>query len=236
MFTKQVDAANAAGANVVVRENVDGVATLAGGIALKQLIDNVAKAGFTQLFHKKITFALFGDPENRSRRVIVAFHDSVTLIDNVAKAGFTQLFHKKITFALFGDPENRSRRVIVAFHDSVTLSKQSKWPEPPYKSWSLNHGDRMCAGEVLFPSTVVPARFWDDRSWHKVQKSWTGADDLRIRTVGYKNLKDSIGLPMEPSTVWATISIIFNFFGFRQLRSSAHSDAESIVSIIYHVH
>ena len=59
----------AAGAKVVVLENVDGVATLDGVIALKQLIDNAAEAGF----------ALFGDPENRSRRVIVAFYDSIVL-------------------------------------------------------------------------------------------------------------------------------------------------------------
>jgi site-specific DNA-cytosine methylase len=135
LFTKQFDAAKAAGATVVVLENVDGVATLDGGIALKQLIDNAAKAGFTQLFHKKITFALFGDPENRSRRVIVAFHDS------------------------------------------VVLSKQWKWPEPSYENWSLDHNNRMCAGEVLFPSTMVPARFWDDRPWHKVKKTWTKKDD-----------------------------------------------------------
>ena len=60
----------------------------------------------------------------------------------------------------------------------------------------------MHAGEVLFSSTVVPARFWDDMSWHKVQKSWTRKDDLRIRTVGYKNLKDPISLRMEPSNIW----------------------------------
>ena len=92
--------------------------------------------------------------------------------------------------------------MIVAFHDSVVFCKQWNWPEPSYDNSSLNHSNRMCAGEVLFPSTMVPARFWDNRPWHRVKESWTKKDDLRIRTVGYKNLKDSIGFPMESSNVW----------------------------------
>ena len=159
LFTKQFDDAKAAGAKVVILENVDGVATLAGGIALKQLIENAVEAGYSQLFHKKIVFALFGDPENRSRRVIVAFHDS------------------------------------------VVLSKQWKWPEPSYDNWSLDHNNRKCAGEILFPSTLVPARYWDDRPWQRVKKSWTKRCDLRIKTMGYKSLS-SIGTPLAPSNVW----------------------------------
>ena len=57
----------------MVIENVDGVATIDGGVAL------ILLHGYSRFFHNRITFSQYGDPENRSRRVIVAFHDSVQL-------------------------------------------------------------------------------------------------------------------------------------------------------------
>ena len=71
----------AAAAKVAGLENVDGVATIEGGVALANLITNAAKLGYANLYHRRITFAQYGDPENRSRRVIIAFHKSVSLIE-----------------------------------------------------------------------------------------------------------------------------------------------------------
>ena len=159
-FIHQFEAAKAAGAKVVVIENVDGVARIDGGVALMLLQQN-AKA-----------------------------------------AGYSRFFHKRITFAQFGDPENRSRRVIVAFHDSVKLQRQWTWPMPKTTEWSLDHGHRKCAGEVLQPSTLVPARFWDDRPCYKAETTWKRTDSTRIFTVGYKNKRCRIGTPPKPSHVW----------------------------------
>ena len=75
----QFEAAMAAGAKAAVIENVDGVATIDGGVALILLQQNAKVAGYSRFFHKRITFAQYRDPENRSRRVTVAFHDSVQL-------------------------------------------------------------------------------------------------------------------------------------------------------------
>ena len=52
-----------------------------GGVALTKLIANAAKLGYTNLYHTRIAFAQYGDPENRSRRVIVAFHKAVNLTE-----------------------------------------------------------------------------------------------------------------------------------------------------------
>ena len=78
-FTKQFRAAAASGCLVVVLENVDGVATLHDGVALRTLIQNAHELGYTQFFSKRVTFSEHGDPENRSRRIMVAFHESVQL-------------------------------------------------------------------------------------------------------------------------------------------------------------
>ena len=80
MFEAQFTLA-AAAAKVVVLENVDEVATIEGGVALANLIANATTLGYTNLYHRRITFAQYGDPENRSRRMIVAFHKSVSLFE-----------------------------------------------------------------------------------------------------------------------------------------------------------
>ena len=54
----------------MVIENVDGVATIDGGVALILLQQNAEAAGYSRFFHKCITFAQYGDPENRSKRVM----------------------------------------------------------------------------------------------------------------------------------------------------------------------
>ena len=51
-------------------------------------------------------------------------------------------------------------------------------------------------------STYIPESFWDDRPWSTVGRTWKSADTLRIFTVGYKNLRDRVGPPHEPSRVW----------------------------------
>ena len=76
-FIRQFEAATAAGAKVVVIENVDVVATIDGGVALILLQQNAQAAGYSRFFHKRIIFSQYGDPENRDKRVIVAFHVSV---------------------------------------------------------------------------------------------------------------------------------------------------------------
>ena len=78
-FTEQFRGAAASGSLFVVLENVDGVATLHNGEALKVLIQNAYDLGYTQFFSERVTFAEHGDPENRSRRIMVAFHSSVQL-------------------------------------------------------------------------------------------------------------------------------------------------------------
>ena len=78
-FTKQFRAAAASGCLVVVLENVDGVATLHNGAALRTLIQNAHELGYTQFFSERVTFSEHGDPENRSRRIMVAFHETVQL-------------------------------------------------------------------------------------------------------------------------------------------------------------
>ena len=78
-FIHHFEAATTAEARVVVVENVDGVATNDGGVTLILLQQNAKAAGYSRFFHKRITFSQCGDPENKSRRVIVAFHDSVQL-------------------------------------------------------------------------------------------------------------------------------------------------------------
>ena len=78
-FTEQFQGAAAAGSLAVVSENVDDVATLHNGKALRTLAQNAHALGYTQLFSERVTFAEHGDPENRSRRAMVAFHDSVQL-------------------------------------------------------------------------------------------------------------------------------------------------------------
>ena len=60
-------------------ENLDGIATIGGEVALILLQQSAKAAGYSRFFHKRITFAEYGDPENRSRRFIVAFHDSLQL-------------------------------------------------------------------------------------------------------------------------------------------------------------
>ena len=57
------------------------MATIEGGVDLANLIANAAKLGYTNFYHRRIAFAQYGDPENRSRSVIVAFHKSVRLIE-----------------------------------------------------------------------------------------------------------------------------------------------------------
>ena len=160
MFEAQFTLAAAAKAKVVVLENVDGVATIEGGVAL------------------------------------------ANLIANAEKLGYTKLYHRRITFAQYGDPENRSRRVIVAFHKTVNLTEPWSWPVSNISSWSLDHDKRKCAGEILKSSTHIPESFWDDRPWTIVGRTWKPADTLRIFTVGYKNMRDRVGPPHEPSRVW----------------------------------
>ena len=79
-FIHQFEAARAAGAKVAVIENVDGVAKIGRGVALMLLQQNAEAAGYSRHFHKPITFAQYGDPENRSRRVTVAFHARVQFV------------------------------------------------------------------------------------------------------------------------------------------------------------
>ena len=80
-FCEQFTGAEAAKAKVVVIENVDGVASLHDGAALKMLQQHAKKCGYSKFYSKCVNFSEHGDPENRSRRVIVAFHDSVNLVD-----------------------------------------------------------------------------------------------------------------------------------------------------------
>ena len=56
MFEAQFTLAAATKAKVVVLENVDGVAVIEGGVALTNLIANAAKLGYTNLYHRRITF------------------------------------------------------------------------------------------------------------------------------------------------------------------------------------
>jgi site-specific DNA-cytosine methylase len=80
-FEAQITLTATTKAKVVILENVDGVATIEGGVALANLIANATTLGYTNLYHRRITFAQYGDPENRSRRMIVAFHKSVSLFE-----------------------------------------------------------------------------------------------------------------------------------------------------------
>ena len=79
LFTQQFVGAKAANAQVVIIENVDGVATLHDGAALRTLQQEAAKCGYSRFYSKRVVFSEHGDPEHRARRVIVAFHDSVQL-------------------------------------------------------------------------------------------------------------------------------------------------------------
>ena len=79
-FARQCEPAARAKAKAIVFENVWEVATLHGGIALRTLKDNCSKLGYS-LAYKKVQFARFGDPENRTRCVCVGFHKSVTLAE-----------------------------------------------------------------------------------------------------------------------------------------------------------
>ena len=77
-FTGQCKPAAEANASAIIFENVWDVATLHGGIALTTLVANCKKLGY-KLAYKKVQFAKFGDPENRSRCVMVGFHNTVQL-------------------------------------------------------------------------------------------------------------------------------------------------------------
>jgi site-specific DNA-cytosine methylase/integrase len=79
LFTQQFLGAKAANAQVVIIENVDGVATLHDGAALRTLQQEAAKCGYSRFYSKRVVFSEHGDPEHRARRVIVAFQDSVQL-------------------------------------------------------------------------------------------------------------------------------------------------------------
>jgi site-specific DNA-cytosine methylase len=64
-------------------ENVKGVATLNGGAALAKFKENSASDGFPVFLSQCVDFFHHNDPENRTRRLGVAFHKSV----NVEAAG-----------------------------------------------------------------------------------------------------------------------------------------------------
>ena len=76
------------------------------------------------------------------------------------------------------------------------------WPVSSISSWSLDHDKRKYAGGILKSSTHIPESCWEDRPWSTVGRTWKPADTLRIFTVGYKNLRDRVGPPHEPSRVW----------------------------------
>ena len=78
-FTEQFRGAAASASLFVVLENVDGVATLRNGKALEVRIQNAYDSGYIQFYSERVTFAEHGDPENRSCRIMVAFHSSVQL-------------------------------------------------------------------------------------------------------------------------------------------------------------
>ena len=79
-FSKQFGPAQACGALVVVYENVEGVVRMHGGAAMAQLEEAAINAGFgTHHYHQAVRFSEHGEPENRVRRIGVAFHDSVAL-------------------------------------------------------------------------------------------------------------------------------------------------------------
>lgn len=118
---------------------------------------------------------------------------------NSRKDGFTKQYHKQVVFALHGDPENRSRTVGVSFSHKVKNSKPFNFP--PASS------NRKCSGEVIKCSTLVPARFWDDRAWHRTSKGWRSTEDGRIFTLGYCNLLDRVGQPMTPSRVFCLLGL-----------------------------
>ena len=63
----------------MVLENVDGVAALHDDEVLQVLIHNAHDLDYTQFCSERVTFAEHGDPENRSRRIMVVFHSSVQL-------------------------------------------------------------------------------------------------------------------------------------------------------------
>ena len=79
-FARQCEPAARAKARAIVFENVWEVATLQGGMALRTLKDNCSKLGYS-LAYRKVQFARFGDPENRTRCVMVGFHKSVNLAE-----------------------------------------------------------------------------------------------------------------------------------------------------------
>ena len=80
LFPQQFRLAVKVEAKVVVWENVRGVATLDGGRALKALEEEARRLGYGDKFYYESVFSGdHEDPENRSRCIGVAFHDSVKL-------------------------------------------------------------------------------------------------------------------------------------------------------------
>ena len=76
-FEHQSKYAKAAGVLAIMFENVNGVATLNGAAALEKFKANSARDGYKPFLSKKVEFFRHEDPENRTRRLGVAFHESV---------------------------------------------------------------------------------------------------------------------------------------------------------------
>jgi site-specific DNA-cytosine methylase len=75
LFPMQAKFALGADADALVCENVNGVEHMG---ALAQLQKNCRKLGFNQIHTARVVFAQHGDPENRARRIFVAFRDRVS--------------------------------------------------------------------------------------------------------------------------------------------------------------
>ena len=74
-YSQQAFLARDSAAAALVCENVNGVEEMGALAALQR---NCSKVNFNQFHSERVVFADHSDPENRARRIVVAFEDSVT--------------------------------------------------------------------------------------------------------------------------------------------------------------
>ena len=150
---------------MVVIENVYGVATLQGGSALRNLESSAIELGYSRFFSKKVTFALYGDPENRTRIVIVAFHDSVA---EEAIAQWRWPDEGGSTWSLYHDGRKCAGEVITHSSNVPERFWDDRPTYPIKRSWNKNSHLRICTVGFKNRNDTVGSPQFPSRVWHPI--------------------------------------------------------------------
>ena len=151
----------------IMFENVNGMATLNGGAALAKIKANGKRDGYKPFLSQKVDFFRYEDPENHTRRLGVALHESV----DTRRAGKFEFPLEQGECARAADYLECSTEVPNRFWDTQTWTQVDRtWQKGDRKIYTLGFCNlldttgrpdkpiRVCHMKGLFLTTLTSGK------------------------------------------------------------------------------